>query len=545
MVDRVSLSGATRAVRDAVTEHPFAALLLTNAVTAAAAIWAVSDGKPVSWITKQLFSAVMAVVPSSIVDAETAKLRKDIEKSVVGHALDGEAHFAEIPEKGMSKEAIIDMLQRYSAKDKPRWKAGQVSGAVYHGGDELTELTTEAYRHYALSNPLHPDVFPSLRKMESECVAMTLRLFHGGPDACGTMTSGGTESILMACKAYRDFARSTRGVKEPELVVPETAHAAFDKACAYFGIKLVHVPVDQKTFRADVAAMTRAITRNTIGLVASAPCYPQGVIDPVQELAAVARARGLPLHVDCCLGSYLIAFAGAAGHALPAFDFAVPGVTSISVDTHKYGFAPKGSSVVLYAAQRYRHAQYFVAPAWTGGIYASPSIAGSRAGALIAACWATLMSIGKEGYTDAARKILSAARHIADGIAAGRAPELCLYGAPDLSVVCFGPAPGSRINIYNVGDAMTARGWNLNTLQGPACIHICVTYANAPSAERFLVDLASAVEDVLTAPPGKFKDGSGAIYGMAAAIPDKSLVSQVAYGFLDALYATPGASASS
>lgn len=364
---------------------------------------------------------------------------------------------------------------------------------------------------------------------------MTLNLFHGGPDGCGTMTSGGTESILMACKAYRDFAKAKRGITEPEIVVPVTAHAAFDKACYYFGIKLVHIPVDPVTFRSVPAAMEAAINRNTIALVSSAPSYPQGVIDPITDVAAIALKHGIPFHVDCCLGSFCIAFAEAAGYPKQLFDFRVPGVTSISVDTHKYGFAPKGSSIVLYSDPKYRHAQYFVAPEWTGGIYASPSIAGSRPGALIAGAWATMMTVGQRGYKDAAKKIIGAAQKIANGIKS--MDHICLYGSPDLSVVCFGPKKGSNINIYNVGDALTSRGWNLNTLQNPACIHICITYANAGCAEQsFLTDLSDALNEVLTAPPGKFKDGSGAIYGMAAAIPDKSLVSQVAFGFLDALY---------
>lgn len=441
----------------------------------------------------------------------------------------------------MSEASIIEILERYSQMDAPLWKVGKVSGTVYHGGDDLTHLMTEAFRRYALSNPLHPDVFPSLRKMEAECVSMTLHLFHGGPQACGTMTSGGTESILMACKAYRDHARRTRGVAEPELVLPETAHAAFDKACDYFGIKKVHVPVDQTTFRADVPAMLRACNRNTIAVVCSAPCYPQGVIDPIPELASAAASRGIPVHVDCCLGSFLVACAGKAGFPTPTpFDFSVPGVTSISVDTHKYGFAPKGSSVVMYSDPVLRHAQYFVASEWTGGIYASPTIAGSRAGALIAACWATLMRVGEAGYVDAAKTILTAARRIADGVREmeARGTGIALYGEPDLSVVCFGPVRGAGkpLNIYNVGDAMSARGWNLNVLQNPPSIHICVTYANAGTAAVFLSDLAAAVEDVRTAPPGKFKDGTGAMYGMAASIPDKSVVATVAYNFLDALY---------
>jgi len=274
-------------------------------------------------------------------------------------------------------------------------------------------------------------------------------------------------------RAYRDYARKNRGVVDPELIIPATAHAAFDKACDYFRIKLVKVPVDRVTFRADLAATARAITRNTIAIVGSAPCYPQGVVDPITELGALALARGLPLHVDACLGSFLIACATAAGHSVPPFDFRVPGVTSMSVDTHKYGFAPKGSSVVMYARPALRHAQYFVAPEWTGGIYASPTMAGSRAGALVAGCWATMVHIGQKGYVDSARTILDAAQHITKGLAA-LSEHLELYGQPDLSIVCFGPrrhasgaiaattATGSPLNIYNVSDALTARGWNLN-----------------------------------------------------------------------------------
>jgi sphinganine-1-phosphate aldolase len=207
------------------------------------------------------------------------------------------------------------------------------------------------------------------------------------------------------------------------------------------------------------------------------------------------------------------------------------------MDTHKYGFSPKGSSVVMYATEELRRFQYFVAPEWTGGIYASPTIAGSRPGSVIAATWSTLMSMGRKGYVDAARVILTSARRIAEGVAA-MGGELCLYGSPDLSVVCFGARPGSSLNIYSVNDAMSERGWNLNKLQNPACVHICVTYANAPQAEAFLADLAAAVGEV-RANPGKFKDSAGAMYGLAAAIPDKSFVNAFAFTFLDALYKVP------
>ena len=514
-------------------------LLATHALTASAFVWVLSEGKPYQYIARLLFRAAVSVIPAKLVEDKQAELRAGIEKSVVGHSLDGEEQWTSLPENGMERNELIALLDRYSVKDAENWTSGRVSGCIYHGGEELTDVMTEAFRRFALSNPLHPDVFPFVRKMEAECVAMTLALFHGecAPSGCGTMTSGGTESILMAVKTYRDLARSTRSIREPELVVPVTAHAAFDKACHYFGVKLVHVPVDPITFRADPRRMAAAITPNTIALICSAPSYPQGVIDPVGSLASLAKSKNLPLHVDCCLGSFCIAFSEEAGFPLTEpFDFRVDGVTSISVDTHKYGFAPKGSSVVLYARKDIRHAQYFVAPEWTGGIYASPSIAGSRPGALIAACWATMMTVGKSGYVKATQKILTAAKEITQGVRS--TPDLKLFGQPDLSVVCFGPKDGSSLNIYNVADSLTERGWNLNTLQNPPCVHICVTYANCGSSAKFVDDLRKAIDHVKTAPAGTFKDGAGAMYGLAASIPDKSVVSQVAFGFLDALYAT-------
>jgi sphinganine-1-phosphate aldolase len=541
--------------------HPYTLLAIWTLALAFAAAYRASGGRPFALAARVLFRAALRAVPASVVEREQRKLRLGIAKSVVGSSLDGERLFERLPAAGLARADVLALLDRYSARDRSHWSSGRVSGCVYHGGDALTEVMADAFARFALSNPLHPDVFPSVRKMEAEVVSMTLALFRGeralggAGSACGVMTSGGTESILMAVKAYRDHAREHRGIGAdadsggpPELVVPVSAHAAFDKACHYFGVRLVHVPEDAATFRAVPALMAAAVTPRTIALVCSAPSYPQGVVDPVAEMAAVARERGaavgaggaLPLHVDCCLGSFCVAFAARAGFPVSReFDFGVDGVTSISVDTHKYGFAPKGSSVLLYASEALRHSQYFVAPEWTGGIYASPSMAGSRPGALIAACWATLVSVGADGYERATRTILDAARAVAAGVRA--TPHVRLFGEPDLSVVCFGEAAPGTLNIYAVADAMKERGWNLNSLQNPACVHLCVTFANAARAKAsFAEDLAWAVE---RARMSKAKGGSAAMYGLAASIPDKSLIAQVAFGFCDALYATraPGA----
>lgn len=395
---------------------------------------------------------------------------------------------------------------------------------------------------FALSNPLHPDVFPSVRKMEAEVVSMVLDMFNGTEaesgrgEACGCMTSGGTESILMACKAYRDMAKDLKGITRPELVAPITAHAAFNKAADYFGFKLVSVPVDPVTFRADPDRMEAAMTGNTMAVVASACQYPHGCLDPVEEIAARARAKGVPVHVDSCLGSFVVACAEAAGKKLPPCDFRVPGVTSISCDTHKYGYAPKGSSLIMYSNRKIRSYQYFSCLTWPGGIYASPSIAGSRIGATVAATWAVMTAMGKDGYVEAARRIFEAVEVAKRAVEDAEGIEI--YGSPDLSVVCFGEArTGSkRAHPLSVMDKMKTRGWNLNGLQDPPCVHLCVTAKNAPLADEFAEDLQWAVQQVLS-DPVKNRGSSMALYGMSKSAPE-AVIGQITEGYLDLLTET-------
>merc|ERR1719244_1098823 len=254
-------------------------------------------------------------------------------------------------------------------------------------------------------NPLHPDAFPGLRQMESEVVRMACDMFQGGEEACGCVTTGGTESILLACKAYREIAIE-KGVEFPEILCGVSAHAAFDKAADILGISIRHVPLDQVTMRVDVNAMRRMISRNTMVLVGSAPQFPHGSIDSITEIAQLGLKYDIPVHVDACLGGFLIPFMRDSGYPIQPFDFSVPGVTSISADTHKYGFAPKGTSVVMYKSPMYRPYQWFSFPDWPGGIYATPTVGGSRAGGIIAACWAAMISFGKDGYTQSTKEIV-------------------------------------------------------------------------------------------------------------------------------------------
>ncbi|XP_030604357.1 sphingosine-1-phosphate lyase 1 isoform X2 [Archocentrus centrarchus] len=446
---------------------------------------------------------------------------------------EGMSYTTELPSKGLTQSQVMDKIREYDTLNEVKWEKGCVSGAVYWGDASLTKLLVKVYGDFAWSNPLHPDIFPGVRKMEAEIVRMTCTLFHGGPNSCGTVTSGGTESILMACKAYRDIAYE-RGIKHPEILAPVSVHAAFDKAAHYFGMKLVHIPLDKKTMKVDVKAMRRAISKNTAMLVCSAPQFPHGIVDPVEEVAKLAVRYNIPLHVDACLGGFLIVFMAKAGYPLAPFDFRVKGVTSISADTHKYGYAPKGSSVILYSDKKYRQYQYFVAPDWQGGIYASPSIAGSRPGGIIAACWATMMHMGENGYVEATRKIVSTARKIKTEIR--KIKGVFVFGDPVVSVVAIG---SDDFDIFRLSNALTSKGWNLNTLQYPSSIHICCTVLHTQSgvADHFIRDVKEQVAIIMKNPKEK-TTGMGAIYGMAQAIPDRSLVTEISRGFLDCLYNT-------
>ena len=313
------------------------------------------------------------------------------------------------------------------------------------------------------------------------------------------------------------------------MVVPSTAHAAFDKAAQYFGIEIAHVPVGDD-FRADVAATERAITDNTIVIVGSAPPFPHGVIDPIEELSELARSRGIGFHTDACLGGFLLPWAERLGYHVPPFDFRLPGVTSISADTHKYGYAAKGTSVVLYRGHELRHYQYFTATDWPGGFYCSPSFAGSRPGALVAECWAAMVSIGEEGYLENTRRILEAAAKIKRGIAT--IPGLEVIGDP-LFVIAF---RSQELDIYRVLDAMTERGWSLNGLYKPPCVHLCTTLRHAQPgvAERFLEDLRESVAWVRENPAAA--GGMAPLYGVANTVPDRGVISENLKRYLDGLY---------
>ncbi len=442
--------------------------------------------------------------------------------------------YTELPEKGRPRNEIIAMMQRIKAKEEPKWKKGFVSGAVYHGDAAHIEFLNRTYAINSQSNPLHADVWPSIAKYEAEIVSMTARMlgadsFGGEEGVCGTVTSGGTESILLAMKSYRDRAREEKGIRKPEMIAPVTVHAAFDKAAQYFNIRLIKVPVDAG-YRADVKAVKKAISRRTIVIIGSAPSFPHGIVDPIREMSELARKKGIGFHTDACLGGFILPWIERLGYPVPPFDFRLPGVTSMSADTHKYGYAAKGTSVVLYRGQELRRYQFYKTSEWPGGLYFSPTFAGSRPGALSAACWAAMVSLGEKGYRDAAEKIMTAAKKIKKGIES--IPELYILGDP-LWVIAFA---SKELDIYRVMDRMTHAGWSLNGLHKPSCVHICVTLRHAAPgvAERFVRDLKKAVAHVKKHPAAE--GGMAPVYGLAASFPVRSAVEDMLDAYLDTLY---------
>jgi sphinganine-1-phosphate aldolase len=432
---------------------------------------------------------------------------------------------------------------------RTRWEEGQVSGAVYHGGSDLTTLQHEAMQMFSVANPIHADIFPAVRKMEAEIVAMVLSLFNAPTGAAGATTSGGTESILMACLSARQKAYHERNVTEPEMIIPFTAHAAFHKAAEYFKIKLHLAPCPAPSYTVSIPYVRRLINPNTILLVGSCPNYPHGIIDPIPQLSKLAVQHSLPLHIDCCLGSFLVPLLSRAGFTdAGAFDFRSPGVTSISVDTHKYGFAPKGNSCILYRTPKLRQYQYFISPTWPGGVYGSPSIAGSRPGALIAGCWASMMSLGEKGYVDATNKIVAARITIQNALCEHPVLKdtLSVLGDPTLSVVAFISSDPS-ISIYDVADAMSAKHWHLNSLQSPPGLHVAVTLPMSQPGvvDRLIDDLVDVVKTekekaVERLRRGDTKDrntgNTAQLYGVAGSLPDKSIVERIVVAYLDTLY---------
>ena len=412
-----------------------------------------------------------------------------------------------IPQKGLKKNEIFKKLDSFRTDDLD-WRSGRAFGYIFDPGLEVRKVSKEAYSMFLTENGLDFTAFPSLLRLENELVDMARKHLNGDEQVVGNFTSGGTESIILAVKTARDYFRASKPeIKEPEMILPTTSHAAFHKAAHYLGVKVVQTPVDPVTFKADVDAVRKAITPGTILIVGSAPSYAHGIVDPIREMAGLALENHILFHSDACMGGFMLPYFRRLGAPVPDFDFSVPGVTSLSVDLHKYAYAAKGASLILYRNKDLRKYQIFACSRWTGYTIVNNAVQSSKSGGPMAAAWAVINFIGDEGYLELARRKLEATQRVVEGI--GKIKDLKLLGKPEMCLVAF---TSETLNIFNIIDDMNEKGWYIqpalsfgNSVQH---IHMSINVSNVGWIDQFLTDLEEAVEKV-----GEMKSG-----GLAASL---------------------------
>jgi glutamate/tyrosine decarboxylase-like PLP-dependent enzyme len=410
-----------------------------------------------------------------------------------------------LPATGRSFDEIREALASARAGDV-RWREGRAFSLTYFAGHEVHEFAEEVFASFMTENALNTEAFGSLRMVQAEVVDIVSGWLQGGPEAAGFMTSGGTESLLLAVKAARQRGRLERGIDRPNMVLPASAHAAFEKAAYYFDVESRRVPV-RADWRADPVAMAEAIDDNTVLVVASAPQYPQGVIDPVSEIAALAAARGVNCHVDACMGGVVLAYLERLEGGVPPWNFAVEGVTSMSVDLHKFGYTGKGASVLLHRNKALRRHQTFVTDNWLGGVYGSSGILGSKSGAPLAAAWAVMQAIGDDGYLELTATARAACLELAAGIRA--IPELVLRAEPDTTLMAVGAAQDSELDVFAVAEELWRNGWYVDRQGPPNSLHLTVNAVHHGLIPTFLEALRSAIAAVLVSR----RAGEGGAYG--------------------------------
>lgn len=444
----------------------------------------------------------------------------------------------QMPEKGTSREEVLRQIKEMHAAESTPWKGGKISGSFYHGDQDHYDFLNEAFSYYSQVNSIQRDVCPSLTKYEGEIIAMTLELFHGeevnkrdpSQKACGSLTTGGTDSIFQSVYVHREWGVE-KGITQPEMVVPISAHPAFFKAAHYLNVKTVVAKLDEK-YEVDVQDVASKINANTIMIVGSAGNYGHGIIDPIEKLSALAVEHNVGLHVDGCLGGFILAWAEPLGIACPVFDFRLPGVTAISADTHKYGYSLKGTSTVLFRNEQLRRFQYFGQVDWPGGVYISTGFNGSKSGGLFAATWAAMVHYGKEGYMNRAKKIFDVNARLKNVVRA--IPELKLIG-DSLFITAIS---SDQFNIYHVNDYLKTKGWRMNGQQHPNAFHFCITGPQVTKdgiVESFEQDLKAAVE---YAKVQKGDPKSAAMYGGAGREIDPSMYMPMLIAYTDVTQST-------
>lgn len=460
------------------------------------------------------------------------QIQKELDKARLSLSHDVAKHRSEltlqIPEKPLKEQDIRNKLSKWYKKDLENYSNRRITGSIYvtDMNDTSSKFISDIAKDYLYQNPLHFDLFPSVAQIEAELISMVKNLYHGDEDVCGLLTSGGTESIMMSMLAYREWGRE-RGIEDPEIVAPITAHVAFEKATFYYKMRVRWVPVDRKTGVVKASDMKKYINKNTVCLVTSCPNYPYGSIDPIEEVGLLARKYGIGMHVDCCLGGFIVPFADDTG-LRTKFDFRCKDVTTISVDPHKYGLAPKGVSICLFKNSTLRNRAIFSSSEWIGGIYATPTHAGSRGGAPSVGAWVSILSIGYEGFKEKARKIIQITKDAVVELRKNK--HIKVVGDPQLGTFSF---LSDELNCFDINDILSKRGWHASCLQYPPGVHMSVTNFNLPQVMQFVKDVNEAVDELIKNPPSK-KGSVAQLYGTAATLPE-SIVREGAKLIMDVI----------
>ncbi len=400
-----------------------------------------------------------------------------------------------LPSIGLGRDEIFDRLDLMKANDV-RWRDGRAFTLAYNAGDDVVAVAEEAYRRFSSENALNTDAFPSLRAIQADVVGIVAEWLNAGTEGAGFMTTGGTESLLLAVKAARERGRKERDITRPNVVLPTSAHAAFEKGCYYFGLESRRVPVGAD-WKADVDAMAAAIDDDTVLVVGSAPQYPQGVIDPIPGIAALAAERDINCHVDACMGGVTLTYLRRLGHDIPPWNFEVPGVTSISVDLHKYGYTAKGASVIMHRSKQLRAYQTFLTDNWLGGFYGSSGVLGTKSGGAMGAAWAVLHYLGDDGYL----RVTAAARRACEQLAAAveATPELSLRARPEATLLAVGATDPEALDVFAVADAVWRRGWYVDRQGPPPSLHFTVNAVHDGKIDAFVADLRASIAEVVAA----------------------------------------------
>ena len=436
-----------------------------------------------------------------------------------------------IPATGEKAEDILQHIDQIKQQDID-WKSGKAWSLVYHADDEHDELLKAASLKLFLANGLNPLAFKSLLLMEKEVVQMTANMLNGDAQTSGTMTSGGTESILLAMLCYRQIARKTKPrITQPEVVAPSTIHPAFDKAAMLFGLTMRKAQVEADC-SANPATLESLITTNTILILASAPSYPNGVLDPIESIAAIALRHKLPMHVDGCIGAFMLPWVEQLGYTIRPWDFRVEGVTSISADVHKFGFGAKGASVLLYKSMEIMRHQFMISTDFPGGIYISPTLLGTRPGGAIAAAWAGMKHLGRNGYTAIAQKLMDATEKLHAGITS--IPGFIIVGKPCMNILSY-TTLHNKPDIFVVADCMEDKGWMMDRQQFPDCIHLTILPTNVDAIDAYLTDLKEAHEWAKNNRAASAR-GNAAVYGLMARIPFRGMVEKSVQKIMEEMY---------